>query len=233
MPAACAAFDRGLHLLVAEGLLRVDVIESAHRTVHFDHVGPGSKLALHGLHHLFGRTGTTSHRHRRSARPRRTPAGTTAGGDSVSAYEHARSQHRAAVNQIPHSDIRVFLRAQISNRGHARFERLARILLGEENGHCRHAPLTARPRAWRAVPIISHMRVDIDQAGQSVKARPVDHLGTGRRRSARGDAAHASPLDYHQRTIDYFCAIPELSQAYGRDFGIRGVHGAREKERQQ
>ena len=48
---------------------------------------------------------------------------------------------------------------------HAGLERPAGVIGGERDGHaCRPARLGQRPSAGRAVPVVRHVRVEIDQA---------------------------------------------------------------------
>src|SRR2546428_470911 len=67
---------------------------------------------------------------------------------------------------------------------HARAECPPGVLGCEHSGDTRGpARLAQRPRAWRAVPEIRHVGVQIDQAGGERVAAQVDHLGACRRRA--------------------------------------------------
>ena len=122
---------RRLHLFERERLVRVDVVEAADRSEHLDHVRACSDLLAYGFHHLGRTVRLPSRGHQQFARAR------SAVGDAqaVTRRKDPRSRHRAAIDQIPHRNIGIFLRAKIAHRGHAGLERLARILLRHEDTH--------------------------------------------------------------------------------------------------
>src|SRR6185369_9895601 len=94
--------------------------------------------------------------------------------------------------------------AKITYGGDARLDGLARVGRGKFDGLCRLAPrLLQRRRPRRAVPVVRHVRVRIDEAGDRGEGPEVDHLGASRYRAVAGaDALDAVALDDDDGVVD-------------------------------
>ena len=140
-----------------------------HGSEHLDHVGAGSDLFAHGLHHFGGTTGLAAGRHEHLADARCA----TRDVQAVTGAEDPGPDHRPTVDQIAHREVGVFLRTEIADRGEAGFERLARVLLGHEHPHRRrqsHAGLQRTHAGARTrVGPIGDVRVVVDQPGDPVQ----------------------------------------------------------------
>lgn len=151
-------------------MLCANVLESADGPVHLDDVRPSRDLPPDDLHHFFRRI-------RDSAAFRWRSAWTEwrHGAEPVPADEHPGAHHGARVDQVAHSYVGVFSRAQIAHRGDFRFQRL---FLRQKDRFSHHALqlLVTREGPGRAVPVIGHVGVHVDQPRQADIAGPVDDL---------------------------------------------------------
>ena len=97
--------------------------------------------------------------------------------------------------ELAHREIHVVAGVEIAHGRDTGLERAARVVLREEHGDRRQAPLPARPRARRAIPVIGDVRVQIDQAGKAGVLPQVDDLraGAGPRRCRVPTAVMRSP----------------------------------------
>ena len=83
------------------------------------------------------------------------------------------------------------------------------------------APLSERPRAGRAVPVVGHVRVEIDQARDAGVAAKVDHLGPLRQvAGSAADTRDPIAFDDEDRVLHDTRPVPELSEA--DDLRLRG-----------
>ena len=152
--------------------------------------------------------------------------------DALPGDEHARADHRAHLNQVAHREVGLARRAEIAHGRHAGLERPARVVLREKHGDSRPAPLPERARARRAVPVVGHVGVRVDQPWDTGVSPKVDDLGALRQiaRPAR-DADDAVALDDHHRVGHHTRAIPEAAKTDCL-LGL-GDSGEREQEREQ
>ena len=186
------------HLIETERLGRVDVIEAADRAVDLDAVDTGLDVIVYVLPQRLEVD--------RRARPRR---------EAGSRDEHARSGHRAQVDQIAHREIHVVRRAEIAHGRDAGVERALRVVLRQVDGDRGKTPRSAaRLRARLAIPVVRHVRVEIDEAGDAGVAPKVDDLRARRHRGvAAADAGDAVVLDDDEGVGDDAGAVPEVSEA--------------------
>ena len=122
---------------------------------------------------------------------------------SLTRDDHARADHRAHRNQIAHREVGVVRRAQIADRGHAAFERALRVVLREEDRHGGPPPLPERACRRLPVPVVRHVRMQVDETRQARIAAQIDDLRAGRNVLRAGpDNDHAPRFDDHNGVDD-------------------------------
>ena len=133
----------------------------------------------------------------------------------ITCYEHPRPDHRFQIDQVAHREVHVGLRPEIARRRHARLERALRVVLRQVDGHRGKTPRSAAwLRARLAIPVVRHVRVEIDEAGDAGVAPKVDDLRARRHRGvAAADAGDAVVLDDDEGVGDDAGAVPEVSEA--------------------
>ena len=188
---------RCFDLLIAIGLKSGDVVIGAGRSVHFDHVRACRNLLAQGFQDF-------RHTIRNSARRRVHSrfVGCIRDVESVAAYKHARPDHFAAVDQVPHGDVQILVRAEVPHGRDTGLQRAHCALSREEQFHgWRIARELFQHRlAGSLVRVHRHVRMGVDQPRQSGVLREVDDLGArGNRRQVRGHAANPVTVNDHNR----------------------------------
>ena len=115
---------RSLHLLECERLKLSHIVETTGRSEDLHPIGPGRDDLPHRVNDRIHSIG-----HDADGRRWR---GAASDPDPEARDEHARTDHPAHVYQLAHRQVRPVRSVEISNRRHARLERLLRILLCEK-----------------------------------------------------------------------------------------------------
>ena len=200
-------FDGGLHLFVGERLVLADVLEAAGRSKQLDPVDAGADLLADTSCNFCGAVCGPG------ARQRPCTVRLSCDAEAVADDKHPRSGEDAHAHQIAHRHIGVLRRVQAPHGRDAGFERLLEIRLGEDHRDGRQAVAAARPCPGRAVPVVGHVRVHIDETWDDRESAQVDLFRSGWRR-AGANRHNPIVLDDHERMGDLFtCGIDQFARA--------------------
>jgi hypothetical protein len=193
---AVRGVDDGFHFVEADGLRRVDAVEAPARAIDLDPIGSGFHAILDRLTPRIGVL--------------RLPL---TGRESLSRDEHPWADHRAHADQVAHRVVSVVRGTQVTNRRDSGFERSTGVLLREEDRDRRAAALAERSRTGLPVPVVGHVRVEIDQPGQAGEAPQVDGFCPGWHSSlASGDPHDPIAFDDDDGISDDACSVPQLAE---------------------
>ncbi len=213
-PGRVRRLDNGLHLVERDGLRRLHALEASARPIHLHPVG--RRLQTLGRRRAHGvRAGRAAAARRDALARRRTCAGPS-------------SRPMAMRSRIARS---MSFDAPRSRTVVTPVSSVARALSWARN------TVTAGLRRWPSgrgaglpIPVVGHVGVQVDEAGQAGPRREVDH--TRARRHRFGGPAHrheaVAPNDDHRRT-QRAGSRPESAEADGYRFGLSG-RGCRRHE---
>src|SRR5437667_11417910 len=153
-----------LHLFVSESLISRDVLRASCRAEHLYPVRPCCDLLAHRAYHLLNAVRLTF-----AWNWGRCPGSPRRHVQSVARDKHPGAQHSSHVYQVPHCDVRIIGGMEVAHGSHSHLECFAGVLLREEHryrGHPR-AELSPWSRSGRLIPVVSDVRVRIDEAWDS------------------------------------------------------------------
>src|SRR5260221_5552515 len=215
--------DGGFDFVVGVGLELRDIVIGPGGGVELDDIGAGGDLLANGAKDLGDTIGDAAEWGIEAGL-----IGRAGDCEAVTTDEHAGAEHFAVVDEVAHGDVEVLIGAEIADGGDAGFEGAEGTFAGDEEfvGRRIGGELLEHGLARSFVGVLSHVGVDVDEAGETGEFGEVDDL------HVRRDVGGIGGVGFDFVVLDEDDGVgPELAVGVPVMAEFAGFHGFGEDER--